>query len=94
MKYMTTSGTTIIEYLPHLFNSASTVTFRQHLSDNIDLTFNGFMTMVAILAGGIVVRRVGNWLSADSTIDRMEQFLYRRSSNSEDHTGGNTGRQR
>ena len=78
MKYLTTAGCSLLEYLPHLFNSDDTVGFRQHMAEKNSLSWWAVGSAVLILGGGILIRKVGTTLSDPGTIRGMERFLYGR----------------
>ena len=96
MKYLTTAGTGVVEYLPLLFNNSSNTTFREHMGNVVSVSLFSLLSVFLILAFGILIRRVGTWISADETITSLEGFLYghkhTRDMNAE--FTGNTGRTR
>ena len=75
LKYLTITGTGLVEYLPTLFDRSSTVTLRDHLSTN-NVTLKAAATTAAILATGVIIRKLGSAASSDRNIQRVERFVY------------------
>ncbi len=74
MRYLTTAGTCIIEYMPQLLGpQEKSLSFLQHM--NVSPT--ALLATGAVLVTGIVIRRVGTWLSDPQTIASLEKVLYR-----------------
>lgn len=76
MKYLTTAGCSLLEYLPHLFNDNDSVTFKSHMAEKNTMSWTAVGSSVAILTGGIVIRKIGSMLSNPMNVARMERFLY------------------
>jgi hypothetical protein len=76
MKYLTIAGTSLVEYLPHLFNPDNNVTFREHMSVGNTAGWYAVAMTCGILLSGVVIRKIGTFASSDSTITGMERFLY------------------
>lgn len=76
LKYLTSAGCGLVEYLPHIFNQNSEVSFVQHMKSTNSATWYAvFMTSV-ILVGGVLIRKVGSTLSDERSITSVERFLY------------------
>lgn len=76
MKYLLTAGCATIEYLPHLFNEASTVTLHDHFSTQMNASWQAVGSCAVVVLGGVIIRKLGNAISSDYTIQRMEWFMY------------------
>lgn len=76
MKYLTTAGTSLVEYLPHLFNPDNHIPFREHMSASNTAGWYAVGMTCGILLSGVVIRKIGTFASSDSTINGMERFLY------------------
>ena len=72
VKYLTNFGTNMIEYLPHLLTGQDAATTLVVNMPNL----RAVGATVGILTGGVIVRKVGTWISDDVTITRFEKFLY------------------
>ena len=77
MKYLTSAGCSVVEYLPHLFNPTTTKSFVEHMGSQNNATWTAVFSTLVLLTSGIVVRKVGTMLSDDIVIARVERFLYR-----------------
>lgn len=75
-KYLATTGTSLIEYLPHLFSITATKGFIEHMREKNEASIFALGATVLILAGGIVIRKVGAVLTSDENIEGVEGFLY------------------
>ena len=83
MKYLTTAGCSLIEYLPHLFNPDSTINFMAHMAQTNRASWTAVLATILILVAGVVIRKTGTVLTDDKVINRMENFLYRTKSTEE-----------
>lgn len=78
LKYVTGAGCSFVEYVPYIFNQNkdTNITFAEHMkSTNIGTWYAVGMTCI-ILAGGVVIRKVGTVLSDEKAISNVERLLY------------------
>lgn len=76
MKYLTTAGTSLIEFLPHLFNQNTGVSFVMHMAQHNSASWYAVVATIGILLSGIVIRKVGTLLSDNNNIKQVEYFMY------------------
>lgn len=86
MKYLTTAGTSLVEYLPHLFKPDNPISFRDHMSECNTAGWYAVGVTCSILLLGVGIRKIGTFLSSSSTISKMEFFLYRKKETANNHT--------
>lgn len=80
MKYMTTAGCSLVEYLPVLFSADPNKSgFIDHMRTQNEASVLAVGGSVCVLLGGVVLRKLGTLLSSPKTIRTMERFLYRKS---------------
>lgn len=79
VKYVTTLGTTTLEYLPIMLSSTSDVGLTDYFSQNLGFGFGSVTKLGLVLLGGIAVRTLGSALSSSENIGRVERLLYGRS---------------
>ena len=77
MKYLSSFGTGLIEYIPKIFEKGPG-NFRENVVNKNNISLWAVFGTVSILVGGIVIRKIGNTLSKESTINKMEHFLYKK----------------
>ena len=77
MRYLAIAGTSLIEYLPYLFNPDTSVSFRTHMAEKNTSGWYAVGMTVAILVVGILIRKIGTFASSETTIRGMEKFLYK-----------------
>ena len=80
LKYMTSAGCSMVEYLPHIFNPNSPLEFKSHMSQTNSASWYAVGMTCLILVGGVLIRKVGTVLTDEYSINRIEQFLYKTSS--------------
>lgn len=76
LKYLTYAGCGLVEYLPHIFNPNSEVSFVQHMKSTNNATWYAVDITSLILVGGVLIRKVGTVLSDEKSISNVERFLY------------------
>ena len=75
IKFLSTAGTSVIEFLPHVFNPKSTTTFFEHMSQSNNAGWDALFMISCMFVAGVTVRKFGTYLSDDRTINSAEQFL-------------------
>jgi hypothetical protein len=85
LKYMTAGGCVLVEYLPHIFNPQTSITFKEHLAASTNGSWYALMISSIIMTCGVIIRKFGTILTDDVNINRVETFLYS-NSNSNSNT--------
>lgn len=80
MKYLTTAGCGLIEYLPFLFSANRSVSFFEHMNTKQNAQWSAVLATALFLFGGVLLRKTGTYLSDGTTITKVENFLYKRKS--------------
>lgn len=75
MHYMTGTGCSLIEYIPHLFANTDKK-FKDHMAEKNRLTLRALGITALLLISGVILRKGGTLLSSPSVISGMENFLY------------------
>jgi hypothetical protein len=76
LKYLTSAGCSLVEYLPFIFNQNATMSFKEHMSNTTAASWYAVFQTIIILICGVVVRKIGTTLTDESTIQGVEKFMY------------------
>lgn len=76
LKYLTCAGCGLVEYLPHIFNPTTEVSFVHHMKSRNNATWYAVGMTSLILIGGVLIRKIGTILSDEKFISNVEKFLY------------------